>query len=241
VQVLINGIAAPINYVSPTQISVVVPFETTQSVAQIQVTNNGMASNTVTQFVGASSAGVFTYDPVGGIGNADAQDVTLGYSTIGPSNPTQIGDTVALYLAGLGGLTTTVKDGAAAPSTTTTVNAPSVYVDDASGNSTQATVLYSGLAPGFAGLYQIDFTVPAGVASGPAALEILAGVNSAGGPDSDTVESGLQVGTTSDATLAARFKSGKRPFLHHHRLKQAPISSARIRNRAIFDPQRSQR
>ena len=87
----------------------------------------------------------------------------------------------------------------------------------------------------------IDFTVPAGVASGPAALEILAGVNSGGGPDSDTVESGLQVGTTSDATLAARFKSGKRPFLHHHRLKQAPISSARIRNRAIFDRQRSQR
>jgi uncharacterized protein (TIGR03437 family) len=241
VQVLINGIAAPINYVSPTQISVVVPFETTQSVAQIQVTNNGMASNTVTQFVGASSAGVFTYDPVGGIGNADAQDVTLGYSTIGPSNPTQIGDTVALYLAGLGGLTTTVKDGAAAPSTTSTVNAPSVYIDDASGNSTQATVLYSGLAPGFAGLYQIDLTVPAGVASGPAALEILAGVNSGGGPDSDTVESGLQVGTTSDATLAARFKSGKRPLLHHHRLKQAPISSSRIRNRAIFDPQRSQR
>jgi uncharacterized protein (TIGR03437 family) len=241
VQVLINGIAAPINYVSPTQISVVVPFETTQSVAQIQVTNNGMASNTVTQFVGASSAGVFTYDPVGGIGNADAQDVTLGYSTIGPSNPTQIGDTVALYLAGLGGLTTTVKDGAAAPSTTSTVNAPSVYIDDASGNSTQATVLYSGLAPGFAGLYQVDLTVPAGVASGPAALEILAGVNSGGGPDSDTVESGLQVGTTSDATLAARFKSGKRPLLHHHRLKQAPISSSRIRNRAIFDPQRSQR
>ena len=79
--------AAPINFVSATQISVVVPFVITQSVAQIRVINNGVASNTVTQFVGASSAGVFTYDPSGGIGNADALDVTAGYSVVGPSNP----------------------------------------------------------------------------------------------------------------------------------------------------------
>ena len=44
VQVLINGIAAPyLGHASSTHISVVVPFETTESVAQIQVTNNGMA------------------------------------------------------------------------------------------------------------------------------------------------------------------------------------------------------
>jgi uncharacterized protein (TIGR03437 family) len=240
VSVLINGIAAPINFVSPTQINVVVPFETTQGVAQIQVTNNSVASNTVTQFVGSSSAGVFTYDPAGGIGEADAQDVTAGYSTVGPSNPAQIGDTIALYLAGLGGLTTTVKDGAAGPSTSTTANTPMVYIDDSSGNSTQATVLYSGLAPGFAGLYQIDFTVPSDVASGPAALEIIGGLNSGGGYDSDTVESGFQVGTSSDARPAARFQSGNRHFLHHRRLKQPQVSSTETRARAIFDPQRSQ-
>ena len=240
VQVLINGIAAPINFVSPTQINVVVPFETTQSVAQIQVTNNSVASNTVTQFVGSSSAGVFTYDPAGGIGEADAQDVTAGYSTVGPSNPAQIGDTIALYLAGLGGLTTTVADGAAGPSSTTTVNTPLVFIDDSSGNDTQATVLYSGLAPGFAGLYQINFAVPSGVASGTAALEIIGGLNSGGGYDSDTVESGFQVGTSSDARPAARFKAGRHPLLHHHRLARKPIPSTGARARAIFDPQRSQ-
>jgi uncharacterized protein (TIGR03437 family) len=240
VTVLINGVQAPINFVSPTQINVVVPFETTQAVAQIQVTNNSVPSNTVTQFVGSSSAGVFTYDPAGGIGQADAQDVTAGYSTVGPSNPAQIGDTIALYMAGLGPLTTTVADGAAGPSTSSTVNNPLVYIDDSSGASTQATVLYSGLAPGFAGLYQIDFTVPAGVASGPAALEIIGGLNSGGGYDSDTVESGFQVGTSSDARPAARFKSGQRPLLHHHRLKQTPLPSTGTRPSAIFDPQRSQ-
>ncbi len=42
VQVLINQVAAPIYYVSPTQISMIVPYATKpNSVAQIQVANNG--------------------------------------------------------------------------------------------------------------------------------------------------------------------------------------------------------
>jgi uncharacterized protein (TIGR03437 family) len=229
VQVIINGIAAPINFVSPTQISVVVPFETTQSVAQIQVLNNGSPSNTVTQFVGSSSPGVFTFDPTGGVGNAVVQDVTSAYSLVSPSNPAQIGDTVAIYLAGLGSLTTIVADGSAGPTTSATVNLPTVFIDDSAGNSTEATVLYSGLAPGFAGLYQIDITIPSGVASGPTALEILGGANSNLGPDSDTLESGLQVGTSSsDAKPALRAESGKRPFIHHHRMVRPAAVSEKL-------------
>jgi uncharacterized protein (TIGR03437 family) len=241
VQVMINGIAAPVNFVSPTQINVVVPFETSQAVAQIQVSNNGTLSNTVTQFVGTSSAGVFTHDPAYGYGYADAQDVTAGYSLVGASNPAQIGDTIAVYLAGLGALTSNVADGAAGPATSTTFYEPSVYIDDSAGNSTQATpLLYYGLAPGFAGLYQIDFTVPSGVASGPAALEIVAGLNAAGGPDSDTIESGFQVGTSSDATPAARLKSAKRLRIHHPRLLRQPVSAG-TKLSPLFDPQRGQR
>jgi uncharacterized protein (TIGR03437 family) len=229
VQVMINGVAAPINFVSATQISVVVPFVITQSVAQIRVINNGVASNTVTQFVGASSAGVFTYDPSGGIGNADALDVTAGYSVVGPSNPAQIGDTVAVYLAGLGTVSPSVAAGAAGPSTSPyaeAVNVPTVFINDSAGNYTSAPVYFSGLAPGFAGLYQINFGVPTGVASGPATLDILAGLNSGGGPDSDAFESLLQIGTTSsDATPAARSKARKRRFIHHHLAARPPSIS----------------
>jgi uncharacterized protein (TIGR03437 family) len=230
VQVKINDVYAPLNYVSPTQISVVVPFVTTQAVAQIQVINNGVPSNTVTQFVGASSAGVFTYDPSGGIGYADALDVTAGYSVLGASNPAQIGDTVAVYLAGLGTVSPSVAAGAAGPSTSPyaeAVNVPTVYIIDSAGNSTSAAVYFSGLAPGFAGLYQINFGIPTGVASGTATLEILAGSNSGGQPDSDTVECLLQIGTTSsDATPAARSKSRKRRFMHHHLAARPPSISA---------------
>ncbi len=244
VEVMINGVAAPLNYVSPTQISVVVPFVITQSVAQIQVINNGTPSNTVTQFVGSSSAGVFTYDPSGGIGNADALDITNHYSVIGPSNPAQIGDTVAVYLSGLGAVTGSTQAGSAGPSTSpyaNTVNPSAVYLDDPAGNLNQASVYFSGLAPGYAGLYQVNFGVPTGVASGTSDLEILAGANSNGEPDSDTVESILQIGTaSSDATPAARAKFGQHAVKRRHRRARQPVPSTGARPSAIFNPQRNQ-
>jgi uncharacterized protein (TIGR03437 family) len=237
-------VAAPLNYVSPTQISVVVPFVTTQAVAQIQVFNNGTPSNIVTQFVGSSSAGVFTYDPSGGIGNADALDITNSYSLVGPSNPAQISDTIAVYLAGLGAVTGSTQAGSAGPSTSPyadAVNPPSVFIDDSAGNQTPASLYFSGLAPGYAGLYQVNFGVPTGVASGITALEIVAGANSNGGPDSDTVESILQVGTaSSDAMPAARAKSGQHAFQRHHRQLRKPAPSTGARPSAIFDPHRNQ-
>ncbi len=56
VQVLINSVAAPIYYLSPTQISVIVPYGTTaNSVAHIYVANNGTNSNLVTQFTGLTA------------------------------------------------------------------------------------------------------------------------------------------------------------------------------------------
>jgi uncharacterized protein (TIGR03437 family) len=212
VQVLINEVPAPIYYVSPNQVSVIVPNVTTQAVAQIQVVNNGANSNIVTQFVGLTSPGVFTTDETGfGIAAALRPD----FSVVSDSNPAQLGETLAVYVAGLGAVTPSVQDGTAAPSSplSSTTDTPSVYVydfngnceTDANGNCLPATVTFSGLAPGFAGLYQINFTVPSGLASGDGTLQIV-------GPDSDTNLSLLPIGTASSAvpravhrgTLAAR-------------------------------------
>jgi uncharacterized protein (TIGR03437 family) len=219
VQVTISGRPAPIDYVSPTQINVVVPYDT-GSIAQIQVSNNGVNSNVVTQFVGADSAGVFTYDPVGGIGYAAA--LHPDGSVVTTSSPAQIGETIAVYLAGMGAVSGFPQDGAAAPSNPTdnTTTTPKVYLDDSAGNSTEGTVTFSGLAPTFAGLYQINVTIPSGVAAGVTALDI-------SGANSETVESILPVGaSTSDASPAARARSGKRPMIHHHWLAR-PITVRR--------------
>ena len=116
VQVMINDVAAPIYYVSPTQISVVVPFITSPlSVAQIQVINNGSNSNVVTQFTGETSVGAFTNNPVGGIGYVAA--LHPDYSIVSPSSPAQIGETIAIFVAGMGPVNNYTVDGSAAPST----------------------------------------------------------------------------------------------------------------------------
>jgi uncharacterized protein (TIGR03437 family) len=220
VSVTINDIQAPIQFVSPGQINVVVPFDATQAVATIQVNNNGTLSNTITQFIGATSAGVFTV-PEGGIGDAAAQDVTANYALVTEDNPAQIGDLVAVYLAGLGSVSGNVTDGQAGPSNpvSNAVNTPEVWIDDVNGASTQATVAFAGLAPGFAGLYQIDFTVPSGVASGDDVLEII-------GPDSDTTESGFPVGAPETAVSpAARAKAVARArLMRHHRMVVRPAA-----------------
>jgi uncharacterized protein (TIGR03437 family) len=217
VQVFINQVAAPIYFVSPNQINVIVPYITTpESVAQIQVINNNANSNVVTLFTGLTSAGVFTNNPVGGIGVA-ASERPDG-SVISESNPAQIGETEAMYLAGFGAVSNQPADGAPAPSNplSYTSATPSVYLTDSAGNFGQPTVTFSGLAPGFAGLYQTNFTIPTGLVSGEGYLEIQ-------GPDSDSFEATLWLTTT---TSAARPKSGThRRLLHRHRAPQARPSA----------------
>jgi uncharacterized protein (TIGR03437 family) len=216
VQVMINDVAAPIYYVSPTQISVVVPYIINPlSVAQIQVINNGSNSNVVTQFTGETSVGAFTNTPEGGIGYVAA--LHPDYSIVSPSSPAQIGETIAIFVAGMGPVNNQPADGTAASSTnlSTTTNTPDIYLTDSDGNLEQAaSPAYSGLAPGLAGLYQINFTMPTGLVTGPnASIEIFSGV------DSDTVEALIPFTTsTSSAKPADKAKSLQRPHVRRHRM-----------------------
>ncbi|HTW65704.1 MAG TPA: IPT/TIG domain-containing protein [Bryobacteraceae bacterium] len=187
VQVMINQVAAPISYVSPTQIEVIVPFGLGGVTAvPIQVINNNQTSNLVTLPVGSTSAGVFTNNPVGGIGYAAA--LHTNYSLVSTSSPAQIGETIALYLTGMGAVSPSLTSGTAAPVNplSYTTASPLVYLLDPAGNYEQAKVSFSGLAPGYAGLYQINLTIPSGLVSGNASLEVI-------GPDSDSFEALLPI------------------------------------------------
>jgi uncharacterized protein (TIGR03437 family) len=160
---------------------VIVPYETTSAVAQIQVQNNGMASNAVTEFVNATAPGVFT-QLAGGIGYGAV--LHADFSLVSPAHPAQRGETVLVYLTGLGDVFPAIQDGAAGPSgpLSQTTNQFTAAI-----NGVAASVSYSGLAPQLAGLYQLNVLVPTGVATGDNGLEIT-------GPDSFTAEALIPVG-----------------------------------------------
>jgi uncharacterized protein (TIGR03437 family) len=186
VQVLINNIAAPVYVVSATQVSAIVPYEVTGTIAQVQVVTNGVTSNAVSMYVGQTSPGVFT-NPADGIGDAAA--LHADFSLISPDSPAQIGETISVFVTGLGAVFPAIADGAVGPSGqfSLTSNAITVTVD-----GLPATVTYSGLAPQLAALYQINFTIPSGVSTGEVGLDIA-------GPDSYSAEAAIAIGSGSIA------------------------------------------
>ena len=85
------------------------------------------------------------------------------------ASPAVAGETVLIYCTGLGPISPTPADGAAASGATTTTFMPTVTIGGAT-----ASILYSGLAPGYVGLYQVNAVVPSGLTSGdkPVAITI---------------------------------------------------------------------
>ncbi len=172
VQVLINGIAAPI-YCVGQQITALVPYAVSASqIAAIQVSYNNVTSNVATAFVYKTAPGVFTY-PAGGLGSAAAQHGD--YSLITATNPARPGETIVVYLSGLGSVfpvngVAAIDGAATGPNGDTVVS--NIAVDVAGFGSTN--IAYAGLTPTAAGLYQINFDVPANAPAGNDVLAIVA-------------------------------------------------------------------
>jgi uncharacterized protein (TIGR03437 family) len=113
------------------------------------------------------------------------------------------------------------SDGAPGSSTSlnNTVNTITASIDNpTTGAGTSAPVLYSGLAPGYAGLYQVNITIPTGVTSGDNYLEIDM-LNSAGNQTSVAEQAIIPIaGGTSSSLSPVRaevqngetYKSSKR-------------------------------
>jgi uncharacterized protein (TIGR03437 family) len=195
VQVLIDEIAAPLYYVSATQIAAIVPYEVTQlaTYASVQVNNNGNLSHAISEFLTSGTPGVFT-NPADGLGYAAAEhaDGTL----ITQSSPAQPGENIAVYLTGLGQVIPPITDGTPGQSSAPynqTLNAIYAAIDGPT-SSTEATVLYAGLAPTLTGLYQVNLTIPAGLTAGTNYLEIDV-LDSSGNPVSVSEEALIPIGS----------------------------------------------
>jgi uncharacterized protein (TIGR03437 family) len=150
VSATVNGVSAPIYYVSPGQINVQVPYEIGIGLAVLGVNNNGQVAN-FPFTVAAAAPGLFT-----------AADGSLA-----PSATAKQGATATAYITGDGDTTTFLITGASPPSGTTTAKLPrpKLPVTVTVGGVT-ATVSFAGVPPGLVGISQVNFTVPATVAPG---------------------------------------------------------------------------
>jgi minor extracellular serine protease Vpr len=163
------GISVPghLTYVSPSQVNVQVPWELEgQPSAQVKVTIDYSYGNVVTLPLSNFAPAFFEVSP-GAVAALDKN-----FQTIGASNPAVRGQSIALFVNGLGPVTNTPASGDPASSTvlSQTTSTPVVTIAGVA-----APVSFSGLAPGFAGLYQINVTVPSTIAAGAQTIVVSIG------------------------------------------------------------------
>lgn len=166
--VTINGKPAYLWFVSPTQINLQAPDDTTTGPVSVVVTTaSGTSTSTVTLAPFAPSfsladskhvTGIIprpdgTYDILGPTGNS------LGYPTVAA----KAGDTVELFGYGFGPTNPPVPAGQPFSGGAPTTNPVTLFI-----NNVSVTPAFAGLSS--AGLYQINVTIPAGLGTGDVPL-----------------------------------------------------------------------
>ena len=154
VQVLVDGVAAPLSFVGPLQINFLVPKATDEGRVPLRITLSGIAIFEGTIQIWPISPGLISIDPgqahkPGAIRN---QDSTLNSQ----DNPAAPGEVIQAFGVGAD-FAELPADGAAAPSdrlieTSTDAQA---YVSVA-----EAVVQFSGLAPTLVNAWQLNVVVP---------------------------------------------------------------------------------
>ena len=157
------------------------PFEIpVNGTQQLLVEQNGMYSLPETVVVATANPAVFTQSETG-----QGPGVVVVYKTDGTvfeTNASQFasaGDLLVIYCTGLGTVSPPVADGAAAPLTplSKTVNPVTVTI-----GGQPAKVMFAGLTPTLAGLYQVNAIVPGGVTAASDVPVIVTAAGFSGAP-----------------------------------------------------------
>ncbi len=166
VQVLFDGIPAPLTYVSATQINAVVPYEVFgRATTNLVVNFNGVSTAALPLNVVATAPGIFA---MSGVGQAAALNQNGTINTA--ANPIPKGQTVVLFATGEGQTSPLGVTGSVTGGTLKTPNAPVTVTI----GGVPATVAYAGSAPNLvSGVLQINAVVPAGTPSGASVPVVL--------------------------------------------------------------------
>jgi uncharacterized protein (TIGR03437 family) len=186
------NVQAPLYFVSPGQINFQMPWELTgQTQALLSVVFNGIPSAPLTINLAPVGPAIFTTNSQGtGQGAIQIANTTTFAAPVGSipgvdARPATAGDFLTIYCTGLGDVSNRPASGAPAPGgpLASTVATPTVTIG---GMPTTAT--FSGLSPGFVGLYQVNVQVLAGVAPGNAVPVVI----TIGGASSNTATIAVQ-------------------------------------------------
>ena len=176
VSVFVNGVRAPVFYVSYNQINFQVPLEVSAGDAFVQVTREGTPGNVVTVPIAASQPRIMEWSGLGGYGIIVNSDGTLPLpETIRLGNfisrPATAGDTLVVYALGYGATIPAVGSGQVSPASPlaqvpgdhgiTLSDTPGLL-----GQTVNVRPFFVGLTPGFVGLFQINVTLPPGIPTG---------------------------------------------------------------------------
>jgi uncharacterized protein (TIGR03437 family) len=160
--VKVNGILAPLFFASANQINLQVPSGVNPGTATVEVFASGASAPVATgaATIAEAAPGVFTIEQ-----SSSGQAVALNsdysfnadFDRLPGSRPEATGAFVVVYATGIGRTNPLVADGQPAPAGTPALaTAPTTVTI----GGAQAQVLFSGLAPGFVGLWQLNIALP---------------------------------------------------------------------------------
>jgi uncharacterized protein (TIGR03437 family) len=143
VKASLNGSAVPVLASSDTQIEIYVPEDVATGTGTLAVTAPSGVQSTTTVTIAPVAPGIFS----GGV-------LRAGTGLSASTNPVRAGDFLEIYCTGLG-------PSAASGTLRATVMVPTVFI-----GAVPLHPVFSGLAPGLTGVYQVDVQVPGGLAPG---------------------------------------------------------------------------
>lgn len=170
VQVLVNGEAAPLYYVSYFQINFQIPVDIPTGTAVVQVKRgDGSVSNLASVQIVQRAPRLLLLD--GNYGAIVNQDFSLpmpnGTFGVYQTHPARAGDALTIYAIGLGSTTPSVSSGAAAPTNPlANLDTTPTVVFGGGISAVTAIPFFAGLTPTASGLYQVNVIVPPGVPTG---------------------------------------------------------------------------
>ncbi len=162
IAVRVNDAPAPLIYVGPNQVSFHLPYTLTPGSVRVQVINAGSGSNTLALTLAETAPGIFTVDQ-SGTGQGAILVGGTGLLAGAGGRAARRNDVVEIYCTGLGRVVDPPAAGQPARGPVRTVENAIATI-----GGVNAEVLYSGLAPELAGVYQVNARVPATAAAGPA-------------------------------------------------------------------------